>query len=126
MRLFLKIILGIIVVVALGFTAVMMMTSGEREIARSFLTQLSSSNPDSAREYMHEALAGQFPDGKLNEVMAGTRPYTDISFSKLEASGGVTKLEGTASTADGCSSKISFELVNDQITSFNVEPLCRN
>lgn len=125
MRLFVKIILGLAVVVVLAIGAVLMMTKGEREIARNFVIQLSSANPDSAREHMHEALAAQFPDGKLNEAMAGAQPYTEVSFSKVEASGGVTKLEGTASTADGCSSKLSFELVNGQITSFNVEPLCR-
>lgn len=126
MRTFLKIVAGLVVLGVLGFGAVMYMTAGEREIARNFLTQLSSQDPDSARAFMHEELVKQFPDGRLAEAMAGARPYTDVSFASVEASGGVTRLEGTASTADGCSSKISFELVKDQITSFTVEPLCRD
>ncbi len=126
MRTFLKIILGLVVLGAIAFGVVMYMTSNTREIARQFVIQASSGGAEDARMLMHDALIKQFPDGKMSEAMAGVRPYTEVSFGSVETSAGVTKLEGTATTADGCSSAISFELVKDQITAFNIAPLCRD
>jgi hypothetical protein len=40
-------------------------------------------------------------------------------------SGGATSLAGTAKTASGCASKFEVEMIEEQITHFNVTPLCR-
>lgn len=126
MKTFLKILLGIVIVGALAFGAVMVLTSGERDIARQFVFDLTGGAPDAARAVMHDDLRAQFPDATLNEVLAGVRPYTEVSFGSVEASGGVTTLEGSASTADGCSSKVNFEILDSKIIAFSIEPLCRN
>ena len=126
MRLFLKILLGIVIVGGLALGAVLMLTSGERDIARQFVFDLTSGANDAARAVMHDDLRRQFPDERLAEVMAGVKPYTEVSFGSIETSGGITTLEGSASTADGCSSKIDFEILNDRIIGFSIEPLCRD
>jgi hypothetical protein len=125
MKTFLKILLGIVVVIVVAVGAAMFFTSGERETARQFVLQATNGNAAEAHGLMHDALQDQIPVDQLTEMFAGARPYTEVSFSGFEKGGGRTTLSGTASTADGCTSTADFELLGGQIISFDITPLCR-
>lgn len=124
MKRFLKILAGIAIVVGLAIGAVLFITSGERDIARDFILNVTSGSYEAAQSGLHQQLVSEFPIEKMQEAFGNSQPYTEVSFSSVEASGGQTTLKGTATTQDGCASQVDFVLVSDQITSFNITPLC--
>jgi hypothetical protein len=126
MKTFLKILAGLVVLGVVAFVLVMALTSGARDTAKAFVIESSSGEYTAARARLHEALAAEFTEARFAEVFQGARAYTEVSFSSVEASGGTTTLEGTAETADGCSSKVALEVLDGQIISFDITPLCRN
>ena len=101
--------------------------TGEKneELAQSWMDHLLiSGDLDAASELMHDALKNEFPITKFEEVFKTSKPYVDISFTSMEAANSVTILKGLATTKDGCSSKLDFEILAGKITSFNISPLC--
>ena len=101
--------------------------NGEKneELAQSWMDHLLiSGDLDTASELMHDALKNEFPITKFEEVFKTSKPYVDISFTSMEAANSVTILKGLATTKDGCSSKLDFEILAGKITSFNISPLC--
>lgn len=125
MKTFLKIVLGLVVVVALGVAAVSYFSSDQREMARQFVILTSTDGHAEARELMHDALKDQLSTDQLAEMFAGTRPYTEVTFTSVEMGDGVTTLAGTARTADDCTSTVAFEVLGGKIVSFDITPLCR-
>ncbi len=126
MKKFLKIILGIVVIIGILVGVIVMVTSGDRDIARNFVTWASAGQYEEARELLHSELQKEFNVEKLQASFEGVKPYTEVSFGSVEtASGRGTTMEGSASTEDGCTSKVSFEVLNDKIIAFNINPLCR-
>ncbi len=73
---------------------------------------------------MHDALKKEFTIGTFENAFTNSKVYIDTSFSSINISGGEAELEGTATTEDGCSSKLYFELLNGKIIAFNIKPLC--
>jgi hypothetical protein len=94
-------------------------------MAKQFVIDLSSGAHEQAAAVMHEELVKEFPIARMQEAFANVEPYTEVSFSSINASGGRTSLEGVATTAGGCESVVSVMLLNDLIVSFNINPLCQ-
>lgn len=121
-----KILAVIVVVGVVAVGVVLFTTSGERDIARNFILNVTSGSFEDAQAGLHQQLITEFPVEAMQEAFGNAQPYTEVSFSSVEASGGRTSLKGTATTAGGCASELDFTLVNDQITSFTITPLCLN
>ena len=127
MRLLLKIVAGIVLLGVAVYALVMLLTAGEREAAKSFLTLASTGDYAAARDLLHSELQKEFTVERLATALAGVKPYTDISFGSVEtAAGSGTQLEGKATTADGCSSRTTFDILDGKIIAFSIEPLCRD
>ncbi len=125
MKTFLKILAALVVLGAVAFGTVIYMTQGSREAARQFVLLSTSGDYVAASALFHEALKAEFPMESFETSFAGVKPYTEVSFSSISSSGSGTNLEGTASTADGCTSKVSFEILGGLIVAFDITPLCR-
>ncbi len=124
MKRLLKIMGVVAIIVALGLVVGFYLTSGQREVARNFLLNVSSGAYEDAQTDMHSELIRELPIEKLKEAFGNAKAYAEVNFKSLAASGGRTTLEGIAITADGCASTVKFTLLNDQIISFNIAPLC--
>jgi hypothetical protein len=104
---------------------VLMVTSADRKVAKQFVMDLTSGNTEAAIAAMHQELAKEFPPDALQAAVANAEPLIDVSFSSINASGGRTSLEGTATTATGCESVVSVTLLGDAIIAFNIAPMCQ-
>ncbi|MCK0151902.1 hypothetical protein MWU54_17800 [Marivita sp. S6314] len=125
MKKFLKILLGILVIAGLVYAALMFFTSGSRDIAKQFVLLNGTGDHAAAHALLHPELQKQFTIPQLTDAFAGDDTYTDVSFSSVSTGGGVTELQGVATTANECSSTVAFEILKGQIISFNVSPVCR-
>lgn len=125
MRKFLKILLGLAILGAIAVLAVLLLTSGEREVARNFVLNATNGDPVKARALLHEELQRQLPPDRFAAMFTDAAPYTNVSFASVETSGTGTTLTGTASTAGTCVSQVSFDILGDRIIRFNISPLCR-
>ncbi|OSQ48218.1 hypothetical protein [Marivita geojedonensis] len=129
MKKFLKIaaiIVGVLVLLgAVGYSVVMYASSGARSTARDFIMLSSTGNHDEANAFLHQSLRTEENIQKIAAIFDGVDPYTEVSFSGVSMSGGSTSLEGTAKTGEGCASKVEMQMVEEQITYFNISPLCR-
>jgi hypothetical protein len=125
MKRVLYIILGLAVLGGAAFAIVMFVTSADREMAKKFVMDMSSGAHEQAAAAMHEELLKEFPITRMQEAFQSVEPYTEVSFNSINANGGRTSLEGTATTASGCESIVSITLLNDKIVSFNINPLCQ-
>jgi len=127
MRLFLKIVAGVILLGVAVYVLVMLLTAGERKLATEFVTLASTGEVAAARDLLHSELQKEFTVDRLSAELAGVKPYTDISFGSVETTAGSgTQLEGTAKTADGCSSRATFDILDGKIIAFSITPLCRD
>ena len=68
---------------------------------------------------MHDALKKEFTLDDFEKAFKNSQPYIETSFKSINIENSVTTLEGTAKTADNCSSKLYFEILEDKIVSFN-------
>lgn len=121
-----RIVLALVVLGAVIWAGVFWMTRDARETGRNFAIWNSSGDYARAHELLHEELAKQFTPEQLAESFAGTRPYVKVRFTSIEADGSGTKLTGTANTADGCTSRVNYDILAGKIIAFNITPLCRN
>ncbi|MEM9754815.1 MAG: hypothetical protein AAF914_02420 [Pseudomonadota bacterium] len=119
-------VLGVVVVFGLVLALAGFSAGGERDLARTFMGHLGDRNFDAALAMMHPDLASQFPGDTLARGVGDLAVYTDISFSGFETSSERgTTVSGTATTANGCESPVTFSFVSDQLVAFNIETLCR-
>ncbi|MBP0483800.1 hypothetical protein [Sagittula salina] len=122
-----KILGGFVAVIVLIVVAVTVFSSGSRDVAKQFVLLSSSGDTPGAHMLMHPALRDQLTADKFTEMFAGAEPYQKVTFTSASvASGKPTELEGTATTASGCMSTLKFEILGEQITSFDIQPLCRH
>ncbi len=128
MKKFLKIaaIISVVLAVLIGVTFYLIMSIFEKdkELAANFVKYSTSHVYEQASELMHDALQKEFPIKKFKEVFKSSKPYVDVSFTSMKAENSVTTLKGVATTEDGCSSKLDFEILDDKIIRFNISPLC--
>ena len=126
MKTFLKIVGGFVGFIVVVLVAVSFFSSGARDIAKDFVRKSSSGDTAGAHALMHPGLRDQFTQEKFAQMFAGAKPYEKVTFNSASVTAGApTVPEGTATTATGCMSKLKFEVYNDQITSFDIQPLCR-
>ncbi len=104
---------------------VMSLTAESRGVARDFVLLATDGKGREANALLHSTLAAELPPQELAEMFRGAAPYTDVRFHQIEANPGGTSLQGTARTVDGCSSRVSIEVLDGRIIAFDITPLCR-
>ena len=119
------IIIGVIAVIAIVLLVLIgTLSSNERKIANDFTLLSSSGEYNQASNLMHDALKKEFTLDDFKKAFKNSQPYIETSFKSISIANNVTTLEGIAKTADNCSSKLYFEILEDKIISFNISPLC--
>lgn len=124
MKTFLKILGGIVIVALLAVMAVNLLTRQQRGIGRDFVTLASTGQFDAAHALFHPALQDAYPLAQLQAQFGTVAEYVEVRFTAVESDGSGTRLDGTATTATGCTSRVHFEILSGQITAFEVSPLC--
>ena len=121
---FLIVISSLVVIVITALILIWTISNDERKIAKDFTLLSSSSKYNEASELMHNALKKEFTLESFEKAFKNAKPYIETSFQSVNIENSVTTLEGTAKTADNCTSKLYFEILDEKIISFNISPLC--
>ena len=121
---FLIVISSLVVIVITALTLIWTISNDERKIAKDFTLLSSSGKYNEATELMHNALKKEFTLESFEKAFKNAKPYIETSFQSVNIENSVTTLEGTAKTADNCTSKLYFEILDEKIISFNISPLC--
>ena len=121
---FLIVISSLVVIVITALILIWTISNDERKIAKDFTLLSSSGKYNEASELMHNALKKEFTLESFEKAFKNAKPYTETSFQSVNIENSVTTLEGTAKTADNCTSKLYFEILDEKIISFNISPLC--
>lgn len=124
MKIVRNIILGLVALVGLTLAIVMFFSAGAREHARGFVEDVSARDFAAARDRLHLQLQQQLSEDALQQMFEGSEPYAEVSFSSISVENSRAELSGTATTISDCSSEVRFVLLSDQITSFDITPLC--
>jgi len=124
MKIFAYIVLGFVGFIALIFGVVYFASSGARDHARGFVEDVSAGDFAAARDRLHPQLQQQISQDGLADMFEGSEPYAEVFFSSINIENGRADLTGTATTASDCSSEVHFTLLGDQITMFDITPLC--
>ena len=121
---FLIFISGLVVIIITALILIWTISNNERKIAKDFTLLSSSGKYNEATELMHNALKKEFTLESFEKAFKNAKPYIETSFQSVNIENSVTTLEGTAKTADNCTSKLYFEILDEKIISFNISPLC--
>tara|TARA_B100001287_G_scaffold242238_1_gene217575 strand:- start:413 stop:799 length:387 start_codon:yes stop_codon:yes gene_type:complete len=121
---FLIVISSLVVIVITALILIWTISNDERKIAKDFTLLSSSGKYNEASELMHNALKKEFTLESFEKAFKNAKPYIETSFQSVNIENSVTTLEGTAKTADNCTSKLYFEILDEKIISFNISPLC--
>ena len=121
---FLIVISSLVVIVITALILIWTISNDERKIAKDFTLLSSSGKYNEASELMHNALNKEFTLESFEKAFKNAKPYIETSFQSVNIENSVTTLEGTAKTADNCTSKLYFEILDEKIISFNISPLC--
>ena len=121
---FLIVISSLVVIVITALILIWTISNDERKIAKDFTLLSSSGKYNEATELMHNALKKEFTLESFEKAFKNAKPYIQTSFQSVNIENSVTTLEGTAKTADNCTSKLYFEILDEKIISFNISPLC--
>ncbi|WP_127558278.1 hypothetical protein [Nioella ostreopsis] len=124
MKIVRNIILGLVALVGLTLAIVMFFSAGAREHARGFVEDVSARDFAAARDRLHPQLQQQLSEDALQQMFEGSEPYAEVSFSSISVENSRAELSGTATTISDCRSEVRFVLLSDQITSFDITPLC--
>ena len=102
---------------------------GDSRTAREFLSLAGSGQIAEARALLHPGTADSLSEDALHAIFDPLAPFVDVGFNSFSwsTSNGVRqgRIEGTGTTADGCSSQLEFEMLNGEITHFSIAPLCQ-
>ena len=121
---FLIVISSLVGIVITALILIWTISNDERKIAKDFTLLSSSGKYNEASELMHNALKKEFTLESFEKAFKNAKPYIETSFQSVNIENSVTTLEGTAKTADNCTSKLYFEILDEKIISFNISPLC--
>ena len=121
---FLIVISSLVVIIITALILIWTISNNERKIAKDFTLLSSSGKYNEATELMHNALKKEFTLESFEKAFKNAQPYIETSFQSVNIENSVTTLEGTARTADNCTSKLYFEILDEKIISFNISPLC--
>ncbi|HID67350.1 MAG TPA: hypothetical protein EYP31_03610 [Roseibacterium sp.] len=101
----------------------------DADTSRAFLTHMAAGETPEAYALLHSSITETRSADDLAELFAGMETYTDIRFPSISFSSSngrrTTELTGTGTTDSGCESGLVFALLNGEITSFDITPLCR-
>ena len=121
---FLIVLSSLVVIIITALILIWTISNNERKIAKDFTLLSSSGKYNEATELMHNALKKEFTLESFEKAFKNAKPYIETSFQSVNIENSVTTLEGTAKTADNCTSKLYFEILDEKIISFNISPLC--
>jgi len=124
MKIFGYVVLGFFGFIGLILAIVLFASSGARDHARGFVQDVSAGDYAAARDRLHPQLQAQLSEADLRAMFAEAEPYEDVSFSSVSVANQRADLTGTATTASDCISEVNFTLLGDQITMFDITPLC--
>ena len=126
MKTLLKVVGGFVGLIVLIVVLVSVFSSGARDTAKQFVIQASSGQIEEARALLHPGLREKLGSEQFSAMFEGAQAYEKVTFSSVSTgTGKPTDLEGTAKTALGCTSTVAISLLNGQIVSFDISPLCR-
>ena len=101
----------------------------DAETSRTFLTHMAAGETTEAHALLHLSITEQHSAADLAALLQGMEAYTDIRFPSISFSTNngtrSTELNGTGTTDSGCESDLTFELLNGEITFFDITPVCR-
>ncbi|WP_186827026.1 hypothetical protein [Shimia ponticola] len=118
------IFLVLIVLVGGGLIFGLSSSGTERDLARTFISHVSDRDFPSMRDMMHPELAKQFPIETLSRELGQVAVYDDVNFNGFNVGTNGTTINGSASTASGCTSPMTFTFRDDIIIAFTINPLC--
>ncbi|MBY4895001.1 hypothetical protein KUL25_19760 [Rhodobacteraceae bacterium N5(2021)] len=103
---------------------------GDAETARLFMTHAAAGETAEAHALLHASIAERHSVEDLAAMLTGMEPYTQINFPTFSFSTTngqrTAALLGTGTTDSGCESALQFNLLNGEITFFDIAPLCRD
>ncbi|WP_156945907.1 hypothetical protein [Roseicyclus elongatus] len=102
---------------------------GDSRTAREFLALGGSGQIAEARALLHLGTADSLSEDAMRAIFDPLAAFSEVSFTSVawSMSNGVRqgRIEGTGTMADGCSSRLAFEMLNGAITHFSIAPLCQ-
>lgn len=121
-------LLGAVVVIVGAFYFGIQGQKDDAETSRLFLTHAGAGEMSEAHALLHASITERTSVEGLADLMAGMAAYTQINFpgTSFSTSNGsrTTELTGTGTTDGGCESDLQFNLLNGEITFFDITPLC--
>lgn len=122
-------LLGAALVVAGAFYFGFQGQKDDADTSRAFLTHLAAGETPEAYSLLHSSVTQRIGQADLANGVSGMEPFVEIRFPTIgfSSSNGsrTTELTGTGTTASGCESALHFELLNGEITAFDIQPVCR-
>lgn len=122
-------LLGAAVVIALAITFGFQGQKDDAETSRAFMTHATAGETDAAYALLHASITERNSVEEMAQMLSGMEVYSTISFPSISFSttNGTrnTELTGTGTTDSGCESALQFELLDGEITFFDITPLCR-
>lgn len=122
-------LLGAAVVIAGAFFFGFQGQKDDAETSRLFMTHAAAGEAAEAHALLHASITERHSVEDLGNLLAGMEVYTQINFPGISfsTSNGTrsSELNGTGITESGCESELQFELLNGEITFFDITPLCR-
>ncbi|MEX0318513.1 MAG: hypothetical protein AB3N21_11210 [Ruegeria sp.] len=109
---------------ALFIGSIFFVSRHDRALAKEFLMLAGEKNYDAAFEMMSDAMKQAYPLGTMKSQFGTLQVYTDVSINNVHLGSGVTTLRGSASTALGCTSSLTFVVENNKITAFQIDDPC--
>lgn len=119
-----NVVLGVLAFFGLIFGVVYVFSAGAREHARGFVEDVAAGDFAAARDRLHPQLQQQLSEDALRQMFEGSEPYAEVFFNSISVENSRSELSGTATTISDCTSEVSFVLLGDQITMFDITPLC--
>lgn len=123
-------LLGAALVIAGAFYFGFQGQKDDAETSRAFMTHAAAGEMPEAYALLHASITDEHSVDDLSQILAGMEVYTSISFPSISFSSSngnrSTELTGTGSTDSGCESDLEFEVLNGEITYFDITPLCRD
>lgn len=118
------IFLGLLVLIGGGLVLGLFSSGSERDLARTFVSHQSERDFPAMRAMMHPELAEQFPIETLSRELGTVAVYDTVNFNGFHVGTNGTTVNGSARTANGCTSPLTFTFRNEVIVAFTINPLC--
>ncbi|WP_170764020.1 hypothetical protein [Ruegeria lacuscaerulensis] len=117
--------LGSIVLIFFLFIAgIHFFSRQEKALAKEFLLLAGDKNYEAAFELTSNDLRKIYPLQMLKSQFETLQAYTEVSFNTVHIGSGKTTLFGTATTAGNCISSIAFVVIDNHISTFQIDNPC--